>query len=117
MPSTVRRTRPEVISRPATSCTSCLQAATATALALPDTYFEELTRTYQAKRDRLHAGLEAAGFKVYADNPSQVAIIAAMTEDQKEMLRSEGRGATVELKHATIGSGGRIFESALRVSA
>ena len=57
------------------------------------------------------------GFKVYADNPSQVAIIAAMTEDQKEMLRSEGRGATVELKHATIGSGGRIFESALRVSA
>ena len=30
------------------------------------------------------------GFKIYADNPSQVAIIAAMTEGQKEMLRSEG---------------------------
>jgi arylformamidase len=30
------------------------------------------------------------GFKIYADNPSQVAIIAAMTESQKEMLRSEG---------------------------
>ena len=30
------------------------------------------------------------GFKIYADNPSQVAIIAAMTEAQKEMLRAEG---------------------------
>jgi len=30
------------------------------------------------------------GLKIYADNPSQVAIIAAMTETQKEMLRAEG---------------------------
>ena len=30
------------------------------------------------------------GFKIYADNPSQVAIIAAMTEAQKDMLRAEG---------------------------
>jgi arylformamidase len=30
------------------------------------------------------------GFKIYADNPSRVAIIAAMTEAQKEMLRAEG---------------------------
>src|SRR5438477_910585 len=30
------------------------------------------------------------GFKIYADNPSQVAIIAAMTEAQKNMLRAEG---------------------------
>jgi kynurenine formamidase len=30
------------------------------------------------------------GFKIYADNPSLVAIIAAMSEAQKEMLRAEG---------------------------
>jgi len=30
------------------------------------------------------------GFKVYADNPSRVAIIAAMTDGQKELLRAEG---------------------------
>ena len=30
------------------------------------------------------------GFKIYADNPSLVAIISAMTDAQKEMLRSEG---------------------------
>ena len=30
------------------------------------------------------------GFKVYADNPSKVYIISAMTEAQKEMLRAEG---------------------------
>ena len=29
------------------------------------------------------------GFKIYADNPSQVSIIAAMTEAQKEMLRAD----------------------------
>ena len=30
------------------------------------------------------------GLKIYADNPSQVSIIAAMTEPQKELLRTEG---------------------------
>jgi len=30
------------------------------------------------------------GLKIYADNPSKVGIIAAMTEAQKEQLRSEG---------------------------
>src|SRR5215475_9399936 len=30
------------------------------------------------------------GFKIYADNPSLVAIIAAMSEAQKEALRAEG---------------------------
>jgi arylformamidase len=30
------------------------------------------------------------GFKIYADNPSLVAIIAAMNDAQKEMLRAEG---------------------------
>jgi arylformamidase len=30
------------------------------------------------------------GFKIYADNPSRVDIIAAMTDAQKEMLRGEG---------------------------
>src|SRR5262245_1166771 len=30
------------------------------------------------------------GFKIYADNPSRVAIIAAMTDGQKEMLQAEG---------------------------
>ena len=39
------------------------------------------------------------GFKIYADNPSQVSIIAAMTETQKDMLRAEGMtmGNTVEI--------------------
>jgi arylformamidase len=30
------------------------------------------------------------GFKIYADNPSKVSIIAAMTEGQKDMLQAEG---------------------------
>jgi kynurenine formamidase len=30
------------------------------------------------------------GFKIYADNPSRVSIISAMTEGQKEMLEAEG---------------------------
>src|ERR1700729_3219131 len=30
------------------------------------------------------------GFKIYADNPSLVAIISAMTDAQKELLRAEG---------------------------
>ena len=39
------------------------------------------------------------GFKIYADNPSQVSIIAAMTEAQKNMLQGEGMtmGKEVEI--------------------
>ena len=39
------------------------------------------------------------GFKIYADNPSRISIIAAMTEDQRDMLRAEGMtmGNTVEI--------------------
>ena len=39
------------------------------------------------------------GFKIYADNPSLVAIIAAMSDAQKEMLRAEGLsiGSNVEI--------------------
>ncbi len=43
---------------------SPLQAAAATALNLPSTYFEELQATYQGKRDFLMGALQGAGFKV-----------------------------------------------------
>ena len=42
-----------------------LQAAAATALALPQTYFDELASSYRAKRDRLMAILTGAGFTCY----------------------------------------------------
>jgi len=47
------------------SSASPLQTAMATALALPDPYFHELIRSYQAKRDLLAKGLKEAGFTVY----------------------------------------------------
>jgi aminotransferase len=42
-----------------------LQAAAAAALSLPDDYYVELARGYQARRDRLMAILEHAGFTCY----------------------------------------------------
>src|SRR6185436_12732840 len=42
---------------------SPLQAAAATALAMPSTYFEELGATFQAKRDYLMGVLHEVGFK------------------------------------------------------
>ena len=41
------------------------QPAIAVGLRLPDTYFEEFTADLRAKRDRLCAGLEEAGFTVF----------------------------------------------------
>jgi N-succinyldiaminopimelate aminotransferase len=41
------------------------QHAIARALALPDAYFESFNASLQAKRDRLCAGLEAAGLEVF----------------------------------------------------
>ncbi|NNE10795.1 MAG: pyridoxal phosphate-dependent aminotransferase [Ilumatobacter sp.] len=41
------------------------QPAIAAGLALPDEFFDELRRDLQAKRDRLVAGLDAAGFVTY----------------------------------------------------
>jgi N-succinyldiaminopimelate aminotransferase len=41
------------------------QPAIARALALPDSYFESFSASLQAKRDRLCAGLEAAGLEVF----------------------------------------------------
>jgi N-succinyldiaminopimelate aminotransferase len=41
------------------------QPAIATGLRLPDEYFEEFTADLRVKRDRLCAGLEAAGFTVF----------------------------------------------------
>ena len=41
------------------------QPAIARALALPDSYFESFRASLQAKRDRLCAGLEAAGLEVF----------------------------------------------------
>jgi N-succinyldiaminopimelate aminotransferase len=40
-----------------------LQHASAAALAMPDTFYDELTADYRAKRDRICAGLEAAGLE------------------------------------------------------
>ncbi len=42
-----------------------LQSAIALGLALPEAYFQELARSYQAKRDLLAAGLKQAGLSVY----------------------------------------------------
>jgi N-succinyldiaminopimelate aminotransferase len=44
---------------------SPLQAAAATALSLPSTFFENLQATYQAKRDLLMAALGTVGFAVH----------------------------------------------------
>ncbi|WNG57838.1 aminotransferase class I/II-fold pyridoxal phosphate-dependent enzyme [Archangium gephyra] len=49
---------------------SPLQAATAAALRLPDSYFQELSAMYLSKRDRLLAGLAEAGLKAYAPEGS-----------------------------------------------
>ena len=40
-----------------------LQHASAAALAMPDAFYEELTADYRGKRDRICAGLEAAGLE------------------------------------------------------
>ena len=42
-----------------------LQAASAAALAMPSTYYQELASTYRVKRDRLMAILQNAGFVCY----------------------------------------------------
>ncbi len=42
-----------------------LQAAAAAALALPQSYFDELAASYRVKRDRLLSILTAAGFRCY----------------------------------------------------
>lgn len=46
------------------SAASPLQAAAATALNLPNTYYEDLQATYQAKRDYMMGALQDAGFTV-----------------------------------------------------
>lgn len=42
-----------------------LQAAGAIALALPDSYYLELSRDYQSRRDKMLGALERAGFRCY----------------------------------------------------
>ncbi|HEV2117921.1 MAG TPA: aminotransferase class I/II-fold pyridoxal phosphate-dependent enzyme [Terriglobales bacterium] len=42
-----------------------LQEAAAVGLSLPQSYYAELARGYQRRRDRLHATLSGAGFKAY----------------------------------------------------
>jgi len=42
-----------------------LQAAGAAALRLPETYYERLSANYRARRDRMLAGLEQAGFRCF----------------------------------------------------
>ena len=54
---------------------SPLQAAAATALNLPLTFFENLQATYQAKRDRMLDVLHEAGFKVLKPQGSYFIVI------------------------------------------
>ncbi len=43
-----------------------LQIAAVAALGLPETYYEELARTYRAKRDRFVGGLQSVGLRCHA---------------------------------------------------
>lgn len=54
---------------------SPLQAAIATALELPDAYFQSLQRDYLRKRDLLSAGLSRAGFRVFPVEGSYFALV------------------------------------------
>jgi N-succinyldiaminopimelate aminotransferase len=54
---------------------SPLQAAAATALRLPNEFFENLQATYQTKRDRMLAVLRSAGFKVLTPQGSYFIIV------------------------------------------
>ncbi|RKH57720.1 aminotransferase class I/II-fold pyridoxal phosphate-dependent enzyme [Corallococcus aberystwythensis] len=49
---------------------SPFQAAMAVAMRLPDSYFQELTALYTAKRERLLAGLRAAGLQAFSPEGS-----------------------------------------------
>ncbi|AFE10732.1 class I/II aminotransferase [Corallococcus coralloides DSM 2259] len=49
---------------------SPFQAAMAVALRLPDSYFQELTALYTARRERLLTGLRAAGLQAYSPEGS-----------------------------------------------
>jgi N-succinyldiaminopimelate aminotransferase len=49
---------------------SPLQAAAATALALPFTFFEQLQTDYQRRRDRLIEALQKSGFKIFQPSGS-----------------------------------------------
>ena len=54
---------------------SPLQAAAATALDLPFSFFENLQLSYQARRDRMIGLLESAGFKVFKPSGSYFVMI------------------------------------------
>jgi aspartate/methionine/tyrosine aminotransferase len=60
-----------------------LQAAGAVALALPDSYYEQLLAGYRERRDVLVNALEAAGFAVYRPNGAYYVMtdIARLTSD------------------------------------
>jgi N-succinyldiaminopimelate aminotransferase len=54
---------------------SPLQAAAATALDLPSSFFENLQMNYQARRDRMVAILQRAGFKVFKPSGSYFVMV------------------------------------------
>ena len=60
-----------------------LQAAGATALALPDAYYEQLAAGYRERRDVLIAALSESGFRVFAPDGAYYVMtdVAALTRD------------------------------------
>src|ERR671910_641052 len=71
------------------------QPAVAVALGLPDAYFAELTAALQGKRDRLCAGLRAAGLSVF--EPAGTYFVTA---DIRPLGFADGRDFCARLPHA-----------------
>lgn len=72
-----------------------LQSAVATGLAFPDSYFTTLRQDLQDRRDRLTAGLRAAGFKV-ARADATYFVVADVAELQPAQPRSDAGPADFE---------------------
>jgi N-succinyldiaminopimelate aminotransferase len=71
-----------------------LQPAVAAALGLPDAYFDDLRESLRAKRDRLVAGLTAAGLQVYVPQGTYFA-----TADVRPLGYDDGVVFCRELPH------------------
>jgi N-succinyldiaminopimelate aminotransferase len=69
-----------------------LQPAIAYALGLPDSYFESFRAGMQAKRDRLCAGLEAAGLEVFRPDGTYF-----VTADIRPLGEADGHAFCLEL--------------------
>jgi aspartate/methionine/tyrosine aminotransferase len=60
-----------------------LQAAGAVALAMPDSYYEQLAKAYRERRDALVSALEQAGFRTYLPDGAYYVMtdISSLTDD------------------------------------